>query len=170
VSPRPLGPGGSGGRTAVRHALLSVSAPQIDPLPGLHHLGVALTGGGKYWAQGYFGAVARRVDQVAVMSYDTWMPTPSLYSGYVAEQTTLALDATPAAVDLMMGVPVFWAEVYGHHGNAETVAAAVHGIRLGLGRTSPGRQRFGVALYVDFTATPQDWIDYRHDWCMSAAR
>lgn len=156
--------------TTARHAVLSVSAPQLDPLPGLHHLGVALTGDGKYWAQGYFAAVAQRVDQVAVMSYDTWMPTASLYSGYLTEQTILALEVTPPAVDLLMGVPVFWADDYGHHGNAETVAAAVHGIRLGLGRTAPGRRAFGVALYVDFTATQQNWADYRREWCGPGTR
>ncbi len=154
--------------TAARGALLSVSTPQIDPLPGLHRLGATLNGDAKYWAQGYFAAVARRVDQLAVMSYDTWMPTRPLYSGYVAEQTSLALRATPPTVDLLMGVPAFWADDYGHHGSAETVAAVVRGIRLGLGRTAPERRTFGVALYVDFTATPQDWADYKGGWCQPA--
>jgi hypothetical protein len=45
----------------------------------------------------------------------------------------------------------------------------VRGARLGLGRTAPDRRTFGVALYVDFTATPQDLATYRHDWCGSAA-
>lgn len=57
-----------------------------------------------------------------------------------------------------------WAEDYGHHGNAETVPAGPCGIRLGLGRTAPGRESFGVAMYVDFTATSQNWSDYRRDW------
>ncbi|MCX4094189.1 hypothetical protein [Nocardia sp. alder85J] len=152
--------------TTDRHAQLSVSAPQIDPLPGLHRLGVALSGHGKFWAQSYFAQVARRVDQIAVMSYDTWMPTESLYGGYLAEQTKLALQVTPAQTLLLMGVPVFWVDDYGHHGDAETVAGAVRGARLGLSRTAPQRQSFGVALYVDFTATPGDLAAYRSDWCL----
>ncbi|MQY31897.1 glycoside hydrolase family 18 protein [Nocardia aurantia] len=151
--------------TTARHAQLSVSAPQIDPLPGLHHLYVTLAGHGKFWAQSYFAEVARRVDQIAVMSYDTWMPTESLYGGYLAQQTKLALQVTPQQTLLLMGVPAFWAEDYGHHGDAETVAGAVRGARLGLSRTAPGRQSFGVALYVDFTATPGDLAAYRSDWC-----
>ncbi|WP_308014928.1 glycosyl hydrolase family 18 protein [Nocardia coffeae] len=150
--------------TSARHALLSVSTPQLEPLPGVHHVGAVLTGNGKYWSRGYFADVARRVDQLAVMSYDTWMPWRPLYSGYVAEQTALALEAAPATVDLLMGVPAYWADDYGHHGNAETVPAALRGIRLGLGRTAPGRESFGVAMYVDFTATSQNWSDYRRDW------
>ena len=33
-----------------------------------------LTGEGKWWSQGYFAEVARRVEQIAVMSYDTALP------------------------------------------------------------------------------------------------
>ncbi|MGY1434531.1 hypothetical protein [Streptomyces reniochalinae] len=29
---------------------------------------------------------------------------------------------------------------------------------------TPGR-RFGVALYVDFAATAEDWAAYRRGWC-----
>ncbi|UFS94742.1 glycosyl hydrolase family 18 protein [Nocardia huaxiensis] len=144
--------------------LLSVSAPVIDPLPGLHSVGLALVDHGKWWSQSYFAEVARRSDQVAVMSYDTAMPTKALYGGYVAQQTRLALEVTPDSVDLLMGAPAFWADDAGHHGAAETVSAALRGIRLGLGRTDPQRQTFGVALYVDFAATPQDWADFRRDW------
>ncbi|MGY1943317.1 hypothetical protein [Nocardia asiatica] len=150
--------------TSARQVLLPVSAPQIDPLPGLHAVGVALFDHGKWWSQQYFADVARRVDQVALMSYDTAMPTKALYGGYVAHQTALALAATATDVDLLMGAPAFWADDPGHHGSAETVAAAIRGIRLGLDRRSPGRQAFGVALYVDFAATPADWAAYRRDW------
>ncbi|MGW4241024.1 hypothetical protein [Nocardia sp. NPDC004722] len=150
--------------TSARRALLSVSAPVIDPLPGLHSVGLALFGHGKWWSQAYFGQVARRVDQIAIMSYDTAMPTRSLYGGYVAQQTTLALQVTPPSVDLLMGLPAFRADDLGHHGSAETVAAAIRGVRSGLGRTDRDRRAFGVALYVDFTATEQDWADYRSGW------
>ncbi|MGM7646735.1 hypothetical protein ACSVDM_17680 [Nocardia sp. JW2] len=154
--------------TAAAGVTLSVSAPVIDPLPGLHSVGIAVADHGKWWSQAYFAEVARRVDQVAVMSYDTAMPTRALYSGYVAQQTELALEVTPAEVDLLMGAPAFWADDPGHHGAAETVAAAVRGIRLGQTRTDVGRANFGVALYVDFAATPQDWADYRQGWCVTA--
>lgn len=144
---------------------LSVSAPVIDPLPGLHSVGIALVDHGKWWSQAYFAEVARRVEQVAVMSYDTAMPTQALYSGYLAQQTELAAEVTPHEVDLLMGVPAFWADDPGHDGSSETVAAAVRGIRLGLTRADVDRANFGVALYVDFAARPQDWTDYRQGWC-----
>lgn len=150
--------------TRPRGALLSVAAHQIDPLPALHSAAEGLTGHGKWWAQAYFAQVARRVDQIAVMSYDTAMPVQSLYGGYVARQTALALQVTPNQTDLLIGLPFYDAESMSHHGSAETVEAAVRGARLGLARTDRHRQHFGVALYVDFAERDRDWAAYRKGW------
>ncbi len=108
--------------------------------------------------------MARRVDQIAVMSYDTAMPLQSLYGGYVAQQTSLALEVTPPGTDLLMGLPFFHDNTIGHRAAAETVPAAVRGVRLGLSRTDADRARFGVALYVDFAATEGDWTAYEEGW------
>ena len=148
--------------TEARDVPLSVAAAQIDPVRGLHSFTIAITGHGKWWSQRYFGEVARRVDQIAVMSYDTAMPLESLYGGFVARQTKRALEVTPPDVDLLMGLPAYWENDPSHWGSAETVAAAVRGARLGLGDSD--RQNFGVALYVDFTATPEHWDAYRKGW------
>ncbi|GAA2324484.1 hypothetical protein SVIO_041200 [Streptomyces violaceusniger] len=37
-------------------------------------------------------------------------------------------------------------------------------VRLGLSREDARRERFGVALYVDFAATPGDRAAYRRGW------
>ncbi|MFD5428789.1 hypothetical protein [Streptomyces sp. NPDC127084] len=150
--------------TSQRRAQLSVAAHQIDPLPAAHAVNRAITGRGKWWSQEFFGEVARRVDQIAVMSYDTWMPMEGLYGGYAAQQTSLALEAAPEDTDVLMGLPFFHEDDIGHWENAETVAAAIRGVRLGLGRTDPARERFGVALYVDFAAEEGDWAAYREGW------
>ncbi|TDW88955.1 hypothetical protein [Kribbella sp. VKM Ac-2566] len=139
---------------------LSVAAAQIDPLWYLHVIPVD-----KWWSQDYFRQVAERVNQVAVMSYDTALPLESLYGGYVAKQTKLALEVTPPATDLLMGLPAYWENNPAHWGDAETVSAAVRGARLGLG-DSP-RQNFGLALYVDFAATDEHWTAYRDGWCVA---
>ncbi|WP_442811568.1 hypothetical protein [Streptomyces sp. NBC_01288] len=150
--------------TRADHAQLSVAAHQIDPLPAFHSFWGTVTNHPKWWSQAYFGQVARRVDQIAVMSYDTMQPLQSLYGGYVAQQTSLALEVTPADTDLLMGLPFFHENRFGHHGAAETVPAAVRGVRLGLSRTDADRTNFGVALYVDFAATEADWTAYREGW------
>ncbi|KNB49696.1 membrane protein [Streptomyces caatingaensis] len=152
-------------RPAVRAAggVLSVAAQQIDPLPSMHSASRAF-GSPKWWSQAYFAKVARRTDQIAVMSYDTALPWESLYGGYVAQQTRLALEATPSGTDLLMGLPFFHTDDMGHHGSAETAAAALRGARLGLTREDRHRERFGLALYADFAATDDDWRAYRSGW------
>ncbi|WP_432138684.1 hypothetical protein [Streptomyces sp. bgisy154] len=150
--------------TAAQGAQLSVAAHQIDPLPGFHSFWGTVAGHPKWWSQAFFGEVARRVDQIAVMSYDTMQPLESTYGGYVAQQTSLALEATPAGTDLLMGLPFYHENRFGHWAHAETVPAAVRGVRLGLSRTDADRPNFGVALYVDFAATEGDWTAYRRDW------
>ncbi|WP_189933662.1 glycosyl hydrolase family 18 protein [Streptomyces sulfonofaciens] len=150
--------------THSRGAVLSVAAHQIDPLPALHTLAGTVTGHPKWWSQAFFAQVARRVDQIAVMSYDTAMPLESLYGGYAAQQTALALQVTPPTTDLLMGLPFYQENDPGHWGFAETVAAAVRGARLGLSRTDRDRDHFGVALYVDFAAREEDWAAYRAGW------
>ncbi|WP_333740795.1 hypothetical protein [Streptomyces sp. IBSBF 2806] len=150
--------------TRARHAQLSVAAHQIDPVPGFHSFWGTTTGHPKWWSQRFFGEVARRVDQIAVMSYDTMQPLQSTYGGYVAQQTSLALEVTPASTDLLMGLPFYRENRFGHWAHAETVAAAVRGVRLGLSRTDADRANFGVAAYVDFAATETDWRSYQRGW------
>ncbi|RZU19511.1 hypothetical protein EV645_1722 [Kribbella rubisoli] len=137
---------------------LSVAAAQIDPLWYLHAIPID-----KWWSQEYFAKVASRVDQIAIMSYDTAMPLESLYGGYVAKQTKLALEVTPPNTVLLMGLPAYWESNPSHWGHAETVTAAVRGARLGLSNST--RQNFGLALYVDFAATEDNWTAYRDGWC-----
>ena len=91
-------------------------------------------------------------------------PLQSLYGGYVAQQTSLALEVTPPSTDLLMGLPFYQENRFGHWNHAETASAAVRGVRLGLSRTDADRPRFGVALYVDFAATEADWRAYRDGW------
>jgi len=153
---------------AARGGVLSVAASQVEALPGMAGLAATLGAGVALWSPAYLAAVARRVDQVVVMAYDTALPLEPLYGGYVARQTRLALQSVPACTDLLMGVPAFHDENLGHHARAETVGAALRGVRLGLSADA-GRARFGVALYVDFAATGADWRAYRAGWLRASA-
>jgi hypothetical protein len=45
---------------------------------------------------------------------------------------------------------------------AETVGAAIRGVRLALGHDA--RRSVGVAMYVDHAATGDGWSAYRRDW------
>ncbi|MER7740120.1 glycosyl hydrolase family 18 protein [Streptomyces sp. NPDC096538] len=150
--------------TRARDAQLSVAAHQIDPLPHLHTVAGFVADHPKWWSQKFFGQVARRVDQIAVMSYDTARPFESTYGGYVAQQTSLALEVTPPTTHLLMGLPFYYENNPSHWGHAETVAAAVRGARLGLSRTDPDRELFGLAPYIDFAASETNWQEFKDGW------
>ncbi|MEW9547971.1 hypothetical protein [Nonomuraea sp. NPDC050783] len=150
-------------RTRRHTRLLSTSTPQIEPYPGLRLLARGALGHDKYWSPGYFRQVAARVDQVAVMTYDSGTPTGSLYGGHAARQAGLALDLVPEGKFLLIGAPA-----YHDHGlpwldAAESVATAAEGARLAVSGHGP-RERFGLALYVDFAATEEDWREYMTGW------
>jgi spore germination protein YaaH len=149
--------------TARRGAILSVSAVHTEPWPGLAACVEAIPGKLNLWSTAYLGRVAQEVDQIALMSYDTGLPTEAAYSGYLRRVTESALRVVPEDVALLMGVPAYHDHRFFRYDRAETVAAALHGIRLALGSSPPSRD-FGVALYVDFAATEQDWASYRRDW------
>ncbi|TYB58581.1 glycoside hydrolase family 18 protein [Nonomuraea sp. PA05] len=150
-------------RTRQHTRLLSTSTPQIEPFFGMRLTARAVLGHDKYWSEGYFRQVVDRVDQVAIMTYDSFTPSQSLYGGYVARQARLALDLVPDSKALYIGAPA-----YHDHGvpwldQAESVAMAAEGARLALSDHGR-RERFGLALYVDFAATEEDWREYMLRW------
>jgi hypothetical protein len=145
--------------------VLSVSAEQVEPLPGTRWAMEAVEGHSSWWSAGYLRQVAARVDQVALMTYDTALWTSSAYSGFVRDETAVALEAVPANVALLIGLPAFHdAHSLEHSSSAETVAAAIRGVRLALPAGTPTNRSVGVALYVDFAATPADWAAYDSSW------
>lgn len=158
--------------TRSRHAVLSVAADQIEPAPYLHVIEQQVFGQPHWWSAAYLHAVAGRVDEVALMTYDTGVPTGASYSGYVRLETRLALGAVPPDVTVLIGLPAFHDSEPGHTA-AETVSAAIRGVRLALGRpvaTGPRRRLVGVAIYADFSARPGDWAAYLHDWARPGGR
>lgn len=156
-------------RTGSRGAVLSVSAIHTQPWPGVAAATKMLPGPLTVWSDGYLRRVAGEVDQVALMAYDTALPSAGAYAGYVRQVTTRALAAVPARVGLLIGVPAYHDQRWYHHARAETVTAAVRGIRLALG-AHPRQREFGVAMYVDFTATAADWAAYDRDWAAAGGR
>jgi hypothetical protein len=117
-----------------------------------------------FWTPGYLTAVARDVGQVDLMAYDTTMPFGSWYGGYVAQQTELALGAVPARTRLLIGVPCYHYTNLAHRASAETVAAAVRGVRVALTAAGARHRGVGVALFADYSSTAQDWRSYVSGW------
>jgi hypothetical protein len=151
-------------RSALRSVPLSVVVPKIEPLPGFRLPASLLSGHPVFWDSSYLTAVAGRVSQVALLAFSTGMPFPSWYSGYVARETSLALRAVPASVGLVLGIPAYAASDSGHHGSAETVGAALDGIRVALTGSGHPRASLGVGMFGFESATGPDWASYRSGW------
>lgn len=145
--------------------VVSVSAEQVEPVPASRWAMEAVEGHSSWWSAAYLRQVASRVDQVALMTYDTALWSSSAYAGFVRDETAVALQAVPGNVGVLIGLPAFHdARGLGHSSSAESVGAAIRGVRLALEAGTPGGRAFGVALYVDFAATPADWAAYRTSW------
>jgi hypothetical protein len=151
-------------RAAIGARLLSVATLQIEPLPGIRFPARLAIGHDKYWSRAYFRQVSDLVDQVAIMTYDSWTPLGSLYGGYVVRQATLALGIVPENKTILIGAPAYHDHLWKQGDRAESVAVAAEGARLALTEHGRVRERFGLALYVDFAATEQDWKEYRDSW------
>ncbi|MFI6498421.1 hypothetical protein [Nonomuraea typhae] len=153
-------------RTRPLTPLLSTSTPQIEPYPLMRPAARIFLDHDKYWASEYFADVARRTDQVAVMAYDSGMPLTSLYGGHSVRQATLALDLVPQDKTVLLGAPAYHDHGIPWGDQAESVADAATAARLALTSRGP-RERFGLAVYVDFAATEQDWREYTEGWLRS---
>jgi len=124
-------------------------------------LGDAIAGHAHFWSAGYLHQLAGLVNEVALMDYDTWIPTSPAYAGYTRMETRIALRAMPVGVHLLIGLPAYPPNPPTHD-SGETVPAAITGVRLALGSGTPAN--VGVALYVDFAATLGDWQAYEDGW------
>jgi hypothetical protein len=162
---------------ALHPSVLNVMTPKLEPLPGLTLPGSLLLGHPVFWTGAYLSQVARLATQVTVLAYSTGLPFPSWYSGYVSHETRAAISAVAGTgASLLIGVPAFTESTMGHHGSAETVSAALTGVRAGLTQAGHVRFRFGVGLVVPppgtpgfvSTPSPATWSAYRSGWSSPA--
>ncbi|GAA5764834.1 hypothetical protein Aros01_01313 [Streptosporangium roseum] len=151
-------------RPIVGDGLLSTSTPQIEPFPLTRPAVRAVIGHDKYWSPEYFREVAARTDQVAIMTYDSALPSELLYGGHVVRQGGLALELVPPEKTVLIGAPAYHDHDLPWVDAAESVATAAEGARLALTAYGKPRERFGLALYVDFAATAEDWAEYGRFW------
>jgi hypothetical protein len=148
-------------RTAVGDkGLLSVSAIRPGPwaIPGAPNF---------FWTLDYYRRVAAIVDQVAIMSYDTGLPTAGLYRRYVsyaASSVTRALAQSGTRARVLLGVPTYDETGLMHRGGVETPDNALLGVIAGLRGVGGGGTFEGVALYAEWTTDEREWRTYERLW------
>lgn len=113
----------------------------------------------------YYQQVADRVDQVAVMAYDTAMPTDWLYGSVVEDETALLGDGLNAKTAVFIGAPTYNERTWLHNPASESLRASIRGVEKGIARLEPAkRSRVGLAVYAEWTSTGSDWAKFRQDW------
>lgn len=111
-----------------------------------------------HWDESYSRAVAARVDQAAVMMYDTSLRTPKLYEKLMKDWTREVL-AWYAPKEVLLGVPAY-DDVAGYHDpGTENLRHAFAGIHAGLGDSPPAHYT-GVSIYCEWEMNEEKWRTY----------
>ncbi|MFC4906452.1 hypothetical protein [Actinomadura gamaensis] len=150
-----------------RGGLVSAALEQPTLADGLQPVFKALAprvGAGHYPprpTERYLRDVADRADQVAIMTYDTEMPTQALAGWHFAHHTEEVLRLIGDRTTVFLGVPTYRPVT----GWAENLEVALRGVRRGVDALPrPPRRPFGVGVYADWTTRPADWARYRANW------
>ena len=129
--------------------LLSIAAypppTRWQPLPDVH------------WEEPYFREVARRVDHLAVMMYDTALRVPKIYQRLMADWTEEVLlwsESKP----VLLGVPTYDdAQTEYHRPDVENLTNALLGIHAGLERRPLPTNYEGIAIYCEWETDGSEW-------------
>jgi hypothetical protein len=156
--------------TEPRGAVLSVALEQVEPLPGAQRAISLLWPAYNDPTEDYLREVAARVDQVAIMTYDSGMPTDWLFGSYVALQTKRIVETIGDEVTVFMGVPTYPdGGSLRFHSRAEHIESGVRGIRKGLDGVDDERtQDVGIAIFAEWTTTADEWNAYYDAWVRDA--
>lgn len=121
--------------------------------------------GGHKWSAEYMRAVARRVDQIVVMSYDSMMPTDWLYRFWMREQVRgITRSLADSKIELLFGISVSRESTFTHRPVAENLRSGLSGLCAGLTPSVTQHKAIsGVAIYASWEANEGDWQVW-HEW------
>lgn len=120
------------------------------------------------WSDDYLKQVARRCDQLAVMSYDSFLYLPRAYVWLVKQQaihiTADCAGANPKC-KVILGLPTYNNQTLAHHPHSESLKNAICGVVSGLGDKDAKVSTFeGIALFADYTTDESEWKQYEEYW------
>ena len=123
------------------------------------------------WSQNYYREVAARVDQIAVMFYDTSIHDSKLYQWTYARWTRIILDWTrDSQIEILLGVPTYGAAgptlgpIY-HDPRVENLPNALAGLHRGLSEYNKlPRHYAGAAIYCEWETDASEWKIWRREF------
>lgn len=117
------------------------------------------------WDISYLEAVGRECDQLAIMNYDTGIPSPLVYGLYTRTKTISLLERFEEdglTCKVLLGIPTY-DDTRMHQSAAENIPAAVNGL---LSALSAGHTKNfeGAAIYAFWTTDAAEWDDFSKTW------
>ena len=123
----------------------------INAIPGVNHA---------YWTDSYYQEVAKRVDQIATMTYDSFTSTGAIYRLWMREQIYgISHSVAKNDVKLLVGISVALENSASHHPDVETLTNGLAGMCAGLNEKIVD----GVAIYADWDFSNADQAVWR-EW------
>ena len=118
------------------------------------------------WRASYYREIARRVDQIAVMTYDSAMPYSLVYCQWVRFQVievSQAVDGT--GVQVFFGIPTSEERTWTHWPWAENMRSGLKGLIDGLNDDKTRSAVVtGVAIYPYWETDDAEWRVYEKLW------
>ncbi len=107
------------------------------------------------WTGDYYRQVARRVDQIVTMTYDSYAPSDALYRLWVREQVRgISRDLAQSPAELLIGISVSRDETRSHRPSAENLRNGLAGLCAAL--SDGGTSVQGAAIYADWEFSPDE--------------
>lgn len=107
------------------------------------------------WTSGYYAQVARRSDQIATMTYDSYAPADALYRVWMREQVHgISRAVEQSRTELLIGISVSREETLAHRPNSESLGNGLAGLCAALSDGTTDAQ--GVAIYGDWEFSDSD--------------
>ena len=118
------------------------------------------------WDAEYYRSVAARIDQIAVMSYDSAMPLSCLYRQWMRFQVIgLTRALADSDVDILIGIPTSEEATWTHWPGAENMESGLQGLVRGLNDVAARPDRVtGVAIYPYWDTELAEWASYQSLW------
>jgi hypothetical protein len=118
------------------------------------------------WRADYYREIARRVDQIGVMAYDSHLPLGWLYEQWVRFQViglTSSLGTPPPV--LFIGLPTSEEHTSSHDPAIENLATGLRGMLAGLNDADARPDQItGVAIYPYWEMSADEWTTYQDLW------
>ena len=127
---------------------------------------VPLIAPGTMWSADFKKRVMVSADEVVLLMYQSYRQERQDYVNWVAYHVQTYVDLLETATDVIVSIPNYGGASSAHKPEIETMAAALDGVKKGLGRLDEDARPLltGVAIYSDAPLGESDWTVFREQW------